>query len=971
MGPGKENPRDMSTGTAEAQRFFLGWERACLESAVAFLLDRFRERGEVDLGAADAPLVVLPGGRARRALMAMMADACAREGLVLTPPTIVTPGRIGEIMLGAPDRGDARAAPPLVRRLAWIEALRSTREDVVGTLLSRRPGREDLVAWSALASMLEQRHDELAGEMLTFADVPERARHMPDFSDDARWLAASEVQRRFADVLRAWGHVDPALERLESIRRADPVDRRAVVLIGVPELNRATRTILERTSAPVTALVFAPATMATRFDALGCVLPEAWEGEDVALEEEQILVAEGPDDQADAALEAIAALDGAYATDEVVIGVPDRSIVPYLRQRAERYGAIEVRDAGGAPLARTPVYRLLNAIATFLEEGTLETLASLGRHPDIEARIERRIGRPDRRAWWLDELDEYRGDHLQTRVDGRWIECRSNRMGAIRGIYDTLLETLAPLAPDATGDAAPRRPIGAWARPVLDALAHIYAGVERNRFGEDRMIVEACLSVRDAARDLARHAPDAGGKGVRIEATPAQAIRLLLEQVGAEEIPERPHEETVELLGWLELAMDPAPVVVVTGMNEGAVPSTIVADVLLPDRLRGVLGLSDDRRRLARDAFLLSAIVGSSERVRLVVGRQNPDGDPLKPSRLLLRCDPATMITRLARLTGERRDERRRVELVSFLEHGRVSLYRPGPIVALEAPTEMSVTSFRTYLTSPYQFYLRHVVGAKDRDDGSRELDAGAFGNLVHAALESFGRSEARDLLGARRIEDALMDHLSEAARRRFGPSPSAPVAIQIELARFRLREFARRQAEWIDEGWRIIATEWRPADQRAAFDVDGRTMWLKGKIDRIDRNERTGRLAVLDYKTGDRASDPASSHFGRDGWRDLQLPLYRHLAAEFGPMEGAVLGYVTLSRRRGEVGFKPAPWGEAELSSADEMARTVVRRVWGGEFATIGDPWSGSASVAALCGIGLIGEDALDESSPGDGGDA
>jgi hypothetical protein len=78
--------------------------------------------------------------------------------------------------------------------------------------------------------------------------------------------------------------------------------------------------------------------------------------------------------------------------------------------------------------------------------------------------------------------------------------------------------------------------------------------------------------------------------------------------------------------------------------------------------------------------------------------------------------------------------------------------------------------------------------------------------------------------------------------------------------------------------------------------------------------------------------------------------------------MERVVLGYVTLAKKRGDVKFREAQWGEAELGSADDVARDVVRKVRAGEFSEIGSPWGGIGSMGALCGLGMI--------APDDGGD-
>ena len=62
------------------------------------------------------------------------------------------------------------------------------------------------------------------------------------------------------------------------------------------------------------------------------------------------------------------------------------------------------------------------------------------------------------------------------------------------------------------------------------------------------------------------------------------------------------------------------------------------ADLFLPDRLRGALGLEDSERRYAQDNYALN-LLAASRRLQLVAGRRGPEGDPLIPSRLLFACD--------------------------------------------------------------------------------------------------------------------------------------------------------------------------------------------------------------------------------------------------------------------------------------------------------------------------------------------
>ena len=63
------------------------------------------------------------------------------------------------------------------------------------------------------------------------------------------------------------------------------------------------------------------------------------------------------------------------------------------------------------------------------------------------------------------------------------------------------------------------------------------------------------------------------------------------------------------LQGWLELSFDPAPHLVIAGLHEGCVPEAPPADPLITEAVREKLGLRDRQSRLAREAFLYTAML--------------------------------------------------------------------------------------------------------------------------------------------------------------------------------------------------------------------------------------------------------------------------------------------------------------------------------------------------------------------------
>jgi ATP-dependent helicase/nuclease subunit B len=78
----------------------------------------------------------------------------------------------------------------------------------------------------------------------------------------------------------------------------------------------------------VTALISAPPALTDRFDAYGCIVAPAWQEGQIDLEAVDIAMVDSPSDQADAVVRTLACFNGAFAADDITIGVPDVRIVP-------------------------------------------------------------------------------------------------------------------------------------------------------------------------------------------------------------------------------------------------------------------------------------------------------------------------------------------------------------------------------------------------------------------------------------------------------------------------------------------------------------------------------------------------------------------------------------------------------------------------------------------------------------------
>ena len=903
------------------ERTWLGWDGPVLERASAWIMDRCAEGAVLDLS---STLVVTPVSRAGRWLEGMLVDLCAQRGVLLTPPTFTTLSRVSDTIL----RGNA--PPDEICTLAWCRAVGRER----GALFEGDP--------SAWAGALQRTSDALAAAGLRFEDAHKRASMVDDASRE-RLERCVRIERCYLDILRAHGMCD-TLQSADS--DALEVFERCV-LVAPTELGALGRTLIDRACASVTSLVAAPNELAHRFDGWGCPIPSEWAEARLPVASSSIRFASDARDQAHAAWECIGSVGNEIDAKGVVIGAMDSASASALAHVASERG-VSTRDAGGRGLAMSPIASLLEALRAHVQERTLASLRRLCGHPDVE----RAVGG----ARWLERLDAYAGRTQLGRVPddlGEWPRPTRWEKGLFESDLKRVMALIGPLLTEEDDG------VGAHTLRFVEFLRALYAerGFDERR-EEDRLVRAGLEYCAQCARSFAE---------IDERCSCEEAIALVASGLAARAVALRPDERAVELLGWLELATDPAPVCVVCDVSEGRVPASVGLDPLLPEALRSALGLATGASRAGRDAYLMALLASSKERVFFVSPAQTEEGDPLVPSRLLFRADDDAVLDRVARATGEGRDRLRTVSLeppdaIAVTEQG----FGLKPITKKPALERWSVTSFRRYLASPYAFYVERVLRRSDGRAHRGELDAGGFGDLLHDALHRFGRDEEmRTLTDAEQVSSALGTCLQDSAFALHGADPPRAVWIQIAQALRRLRAFAPAQAAWAQEGWEIVETEWSP-DGGVEFEIPGgEPVLVSGVIDRLDRRRGTDEWAVIDYKSSASGKGPEKTHRVRGEWRDVQLPMYRRLAAPLGIGRVPTMAFGVLSPEIAKTRMDVAGWGEDDLAEAESWAHWVVRSVREGSFDDVGRESALHGAVRELVGLGMIeGESEQEDAS-------
>jgi CRISPR/Cas system-associated exonuclease Cas4 (RecB family) len=364
----------------------------------------------------------------------------------------------------------------------------------------------------------------------------------------------------------------------------------------------------------------------------------------------------------------------------------------------------------------------------------------------------------------------------------------------------------------------------------------------------------------------------------------------------------------VQVLGFLETRNIKFEKVFFLDVNEGIVPEMTKEDSLLPFKVRQILGLPTylDRERLmayyfdilikgAREVHLFYVENDEKDRSRFVEKllwerqreeRKSDDKSDVNLSTLrpegqgTLEVHPEPHSSVPPSKAGLLPPERvKAIQYAVTLRGQRPrSITKSDAMVGFLENYPFSASSLDRYLRCPLQFYYEYVLGLREREIVSDELEREEIGLFVHQVLfdyfkEKIGRALSEKDMNLKELEKMIHVLFEE----KYGKDPAGEIYLLRRQIGSHLKDFLTNyQIPKIREfSTEIIALEHR-------LEVVKESFRLTARLDRVEK--RGGRTAILDYKTS-ASKKYLSIHFkkldpgNRETWSEaigtLQLPVY------------------------------------------------------------------------------------------------
>ena len=569
-------------------------------------------------------------------------------------------------------------------------------------------------------------------------------------------------------------------------------------------------------------------------------------------------VAELPDPASEAQAIAIALRESVETPGTTAALVtPDRNLASRVSAHLQRWG-IEADDSAGQPLSHSAAGTLLLAIAAAVVENLAPVpLLVLFKHPLVG-------GQGSNRAQWLDTVRQLdlalRGPRPRAGIAGLDDHFVTKKAGPAWLMLRPFVADLGEPGPASLASYATR----------LREAAERLAGDSAWSGPDGRLAAELLSKVEQSA------------DAIRVTLSPEDVIPIFRSLM--DELPvRRPYggHPRISIWGLLEARLQKADLMILGGMNEGVWPSQPSPDPWLAPQIRRTLGLPGLEFRTGLAAHDFMSALGAP---RVLLTRARRDGrSPTVASRLWLRLQAMT-----GGLARDQRLERLTIALDASAEIAPAK--RPAPRPPVEArPRKIAVTDLDRLKADPFAFYAKSILRLRPQEPVDAEHHAAWKGTAVHEVLEAWFKQDGCDPSKLRARAEALLadEAIHPMLRALWSPRLLEPMA-WIAGESVKDAEAGRQP---------VVAEEFGEAE------VAGITLY--GKVDRIDRL-RDGRLAIVDYKTGQAPAKKAVA----EGFA-LQLGLLSLIARAggFKGVEGAAGAheYWSLAKDKGQFGYRRA----------------------------------------------------------------
>ncbi|HMO02148.1 MAG TPA: PD-(D/E)XK nuclease family protein [Oligoflexia bacterium] len=777
----------------------------------------------------------------------------------------------------------------------WEDILTSSRQQLAQTF---EIGEEYLSEefWRSFAESLNNLQAETAAAGFYFRDI---ANAIKGNWREERWSALAKLEESYLAKLSDLTEQNRYVKMLELVRTGGKIKLlfSKIYLVGLVDLSDCHKEILNKTEAQKTILISAPAEWSEAFDQSGALnyhSPQIEEILKVEIKEDLILKFEDVSSQNRFLAEYLNHSLNKQSPPLLIDLNPENHRELFLRLALNEMPA---RAAGGSRAFIGHYGAFVKGLLGLSEK--FEDFSKFISHPWMLYYLEKKLNQPQETI--LRNLNKFRKQRVADRVNF------DDEDSQLAGIINLIKEIIFYIK-----DNNSQKSIAEWSLRLLGIINN-YAPASESEVLPQHPLTKYLLNLSTQ----------------QLQIKSVEYCQIINRELYLMQESESEQDGAVEIAGLLETQLNDTPAVFLLNFCEEYVPATKRADPFLSDTLRAKLGLSCNRRLYLRDRYLVTSLVLSKRVQKILIPARGIEGEPLSPAIFIYDQTDQNLPLKVAAY-GKLPTIQREKATKKSIKCNKSLLSLPKTIKIWDK-NSLPITALTDYLQCPYRFYLKHLLNIKPYETFTDELDPAQVGEILHAILKGFGESNIAHEQRAEIINHFLVESCNKLFEERY--SKISKSALRIQKLQFYeiFKMFAQWQAIRIADGWQIAAVE-----HEIELNIklpNNREILLSGRIDRIDLNQATKEISIIDYKSSQTAASARATHKKRDGWVNLQLPLYEIAAQKLYPNMATSSGNLRLKNEQIETALSLCKWSVEELESALEEAKRVAQLIYANVF--------------------------------------
>lgn len=330
----------------------------------------------------------------------------------------------------------------------------------------------------------------------------------------------------------------------------------------------------------------------------------------------------------------------------------------------------------------------------------------------------------------------------------------------------------------------------------------------------------------------------------------------------------------LQIMGLLETRNLDFKNIIVLAASEGNMPKSSNDNSFIPYNLRRAFGLTMSEHRDSIYAYYFYRLLQRAENITVVYNSSTESKSKGECSRYLLQI-LGEKLYNVKRLHLEAEQTNVDLEPKAVEKNTAImkELYEKFDAHTSDATYTLSPSGINKFLECELKFFYYYIMGLKQYDEVSTELEANDFGDIFHLAAEymyneicnkSNGTIDKSDLQEYEDNPLLLLKHIEDAYEELFFKKGNKPVYNGEQLINKRVMlRFMQRLVKMDKQHtpFKYIGGEKKVRFPYSFTTITGKDIKINigGKIDRVDAKDKT--LNIIDYKTGkDKLQDKKNS---------------------------------------------------------------------------------------------------------------